>query len=185
MKLEIEESNDLEKYYDEVLCIHNYYKKFLKNSRKPVSSYTKNMRNIILFLAFVITYFVVSGIFIYHGLDTLTVVVIAMFSILLLLAVYLYLIGKKNIKIMKNNTTKRVITFSDEGFELVADSLDNSMHTDIKFTWDDIRFIKVNSSSIAIFTKVERMPYIMFSRNNLNKFKEILNYYKKDNLIVK
>ena len=185
MKLEIKESNNLEKYYDEALYIHSYYKKFLKNTRKPVKNYTKNMRNSIIILTLAIIYFIYAGIVVYHGLDSLTLMVITLFTVLLILSIGLYLLGKRNIKIMINNTTKRVVTFNDEGFELVADSLDNSMHTDIKFTWDDVRFIKVNSSSITIFTKVERMPYIMFSRNNLDKFKEILNYYKKENLLVK
>ena len=62
MKLEIKESNNLEKYYDEALYIHSYYKKFLKNTRKPVKNYTKNMRNSIIILTLAIIYFIYAGV---------------------------------------------------------------------------------------------------------------------------
>ena len=174
MKFEVKERGSKE-FYDEMLYVITYYKKFIKNPKRKAWQYTKY-----LVLYMIISAVMCAGFAGWYVFDRewVSLVFVGMFLLILIFTIMLFVNVKKRIKMYLNDTGDKVIEITDEAISYSSDSLN------LKMNKEDIAIIVINKYSICILPKVMTTYALSISNDYLDEFLNGAKENGYDELIV-
>ena len=160
MKFEVKE-RDSKEFYDEMLYVITYYKKFIKKPKRKAWQYTKY-----LILNMIICIVMCAGFAAWYVLDRewVSLIFVGMFFLIFIFSVMLFSTVKKRIKMYLNDEDDKVIEITEEAISYSSDSLN------LKMNKEDIAVIVINKYSICILPKVMTTYALSISNDYLDEF---------------
>ncbi len=160
MKFEVKKRGTKE-FYDEMLYVISYYKKFIKKPKRKAYQYTKYL------LMYITLSIIMCGAFIYLYFldkDWYSLVMIGAFLIVLFLSIIIYVSAKKRIKMYMEDMSDKSIEITEEAICYNSETLN------MKIKKEEISVIVINKYSICILPKEITTYAISISKDYLNEF---------------
>ena len=174
MRFEVKERGSKE-FYDEMLYVITYYKKFIKNPKRKAWQYTKY-----LILYMIISAAMCAGFAALYVFDRewYSLVFVGMFLLILIFTMILFVNVQKRIKMFMNDKSDKVIEITDEAISYSSDTLN------LKMNKADIAVIVINKNSICVLPKVMTTYALSISNDYLDEFLQGAKESGYDELIV-
>ena len=175
MKFEVKTRGSKE-FYDEMLYVATYFKKFIKNPHKKAWQYTKFLLmymaiSVVMAGCFIALYLMDSTDFVYS-------LFIGMFALIFLFTVILFVSVKKRIKIYLNDISEKTIEITENEILYSSDTMN------LKMKKEEIGIIVINKHSICILPKEASLFAISISNDYLDVFMKGAKENGYDNILV-
>ena len=162
MKIEVKERGSKE-FYDEMLYVITYCKKFLKNPRKKAWKYSSYLYlmmavSIAMFGAFIAMYL--------WEKEWYSLVMIGVFLLLFFFILILLITVKKRIKMFMDDGSDKTVEITSEYIDFSSDTMN------LKMKKEEISVILINKYSTCILPKELNQYSISISNDYLNQFLE-------------
>ena len=162
MKIEVKERGSKE-FYDEMLYVITYCKKFLKNPRKKAWKYSSY-----LYLMMAVS-IVMLGVFIAMYLfekEWYSLVMLGAFTLMLFILLFQLIAIKKRIKMFMDDGSDKTVEITSEYIDFSSDTMN------LKMKKEEISVILINKYSTCILPKELNKYSISISNDYLNQFLE-------------
>ncbi len=174
MKIEVKTRGSKE-FYDEMLYVITYWKKFVKNPKKKAWQYSKYLCLFMVVSALMCGAFV--ALYLTDG-DWYSLVMIGAFVILFLFTLSLFIAVKKRIKIYLDDKSDKTIDINENCISYSSDTMN------LKMNKEDISVIIINNNSICILPKQLDKFAISISMDYLDEFLKGTSENEYDSIIV-
>ena len=174
MKFEVKERGPKE-FYDEMLYVVTYYKKFVKNPKTKAWQYTK-----FLYLFMGVSLAMCGAFIVLHVLDKewYSSAMIGAFLLMFFLFLFLFVRVKKTIKIYMDDKSVKTIEINEEAISYASDTMN------LKMNKEDIGTIVINKYSICILPKEMNKYVISIYKDYLDDFLKGANENGYEKMIV-
>jgi len=174
MKIEVKTRGSKE-FYDEMLFVITYCKKYLKNPKTKAWQYTKYMYlfmaiSVIMCAAFIALYVMDN--------DWYSLVMIGAFILMFFFTLILLVTVKKRIKMYMDDKSDKTIDVTEEYISYASDTMS------LKMNKDDIGVIVINKYSICILPKQLNSYAISISMDYIDEFLKGASENGYSNMIV-
>ncbi len=162
MKIEVKERGSKE-FYDEMLYVITYHKKFEKNPKHKAWKYSSYLYlmmavSIVMLIAFIAMYL--------WEKEWYSLVMIGVFLLLFFFILVLFITVKKRIKMFMSDGSEKTIEITNECINYGSDTMN------LKMKKEEIAVILINKYSTCILPKELNKYSISISNDYLNQFLE-------------
>ncbi len=162
-------------FYDEMLYVITYCKKFLKNPKKKAWQYTK-----FLYIYMGLSLAMLGAFIVLYTLDRewYSSVLIGAFLLCFFFVLILFFTVTKRIKMYMNDKSDKTIEITNECISYSSDTMN------LKMNKDDIGVIVINKYSICVLPKQLNSYAISISMDYLDEFLKGTNENGYSNMVV-
>ncbi len=174
MRIEVK-TRGTKEFYDEMLYVITYCKKFLKNPKKKAWQYTK-----FLYIYMGSSLAMLGAFIVLYTLDRewYSAVMIGAFLLALFFVLILFFTITNRIKMYMNDKSDKIIDVNEECISYASDTMS------LKMNKDDIGVIVINKYSICILPKQLNSYAISISMDYLDEFLKGASENGYSNMIV-
>jgi Ca2+/Na+ antiporter len=162
MKIEVKERGSKE-FYDEMLYVITYCKKFIKNPKQKAWKYTSYLYLMIAVSIAMLCAFVAMFLF---DKEWYSLVMIGAFVLMLIFLLFLFVTVKKRIKIFMEDKSEKTIEITKESIDFISETMN------LKMKKEEISVITINKYSTCIWPKELNKYTISISNDYISQFLE-------------
>ena len=174
MKIEVK-TRGTKEFYDEMLFVVTYCKKFIKNPKRKAYQYTHYLY---LYIILSVTFCACFGFLYWLEQEWYSLVMIGAFLLTLMFELILLINVKKRIKMYMEDKSDKVIEITNEFICFSSDTMN------LKMNKPDIGTIVINKYSTCILSKIINSYAISISNDYLDEFIKGAKENGFDNIIV-
>ncbi len=174
MKIEVKTRGSKE-FYNEMLYVVTYFKKFIKNPKRKAWQYTKYLY---LYIAISILFATCFAVLYVFDKEWYSLVFVGMFLLILMFTLVLLISVKNRIKLYLNDKSDKTIDINKEAICYSSDAMN------LKINKDNISVIEINKYSICILPKEMNGFAISISNDYIDDFLKGVNEEGYSELVV-